>query len=204
VRSRLANAHACAEVLVVLAIDGTISGTVVDEQGAPVQGAAVGLRQGLGTVQAATDESGVYRFSNLPPDRYSVAVHLGRGPSLTSPFVVLGATGPSEPIQLEAGQHLELVPVVVRRLERIGVTGRATWADGRPAVGVRLAVLTAAADGSAVSVGATYPDAGGDFRIDLLESVRYFILPPGAASPPEGFDFVAGSGPVALTLPLAK
>ena len=201
----LPNAHACAEVTILLALDGAIAGTVIDDRGAPVQGVSVRLRfDGPAPNDSeivTSDESGSYRFSNLPPGRYAVGVNLGRGPTLVAPYTPSDAAGAAETILLESGQQQTLAPLVVRKLERISVTGTARWSDGRPAVGVRLAVMTTTADGLKVAVGATYPDAAGQFRIDLLESVRYFIVPPGAASAPEGFDFVAGSEPLAITLP---
>ncbi len=58
---------------------GTVSGSVVDESGGPVQGAVVSLWQGAGKLaETVTDAAGAYQFSDLLPGVYNLVVSKGR------------------------------------------------------------------------------------------------------------------------------
>src|SRR5262245_41127526 len=54
---------------------GTLTGTVLDERGLPVAGAAV-TAVGKSARTALTDKKGRYEFGALPPGPYQVRVHL--------------------------------------------------------------------------------------------------------------------------------
>ncbi len=53
-----------------------LQGTVKDPSGAVVPGAAVEVSANslVGTKTVSSDASGYYRFANLPPDKYTIAV----------------------------------------------------------------------------------------------------------------------------------
>lgn len=75
-------ATACLELDFVAPIDSSISGVVVDAAGAPLAGAFVRLQlldqrdfsRGAAGAGATTDAQGSYRFTDLPPGRYSIGV----------------------------------------------------------------------------------------------------------------------------------
>lgn len=60
---------------------GSIEGTVVDVNGAAVPGVTVTVSGAnlMGSQTATTTDNGSYRFSNLPPGRYTVAIEATRG-----------------------------------------------------------------------------------------------------------------------------
>lgn len=70
----------CAEVPIELAPDGTITGTVVDLNGKPIQDADVEVSPSdgpLGTGSAVTDRKGHYEIHGLPPGRFYVGLGIG-------------------------------------------------------------------------------------------------------------------------------
>ena len=72
----IAVAVACAGCYAQTVFSGNVQGVVTDPSGAAVEGAKVGLRNldtGV-TASAGTSPSGNYRFSSLPPGRYTVRV----------------------------------------------------------------------------------------------------------------------------------
>jgi hypothetical protein len=91
-----------------------IKGTVVDQTGLPVPGAAVKLTQtATGAVRAtATDTQGAYLLTNLPAGPYQLEVtKLGFADYLQTGITLQVATNPTIEVFLEVGQANDLVEV---------------------------------------------------------------------------------------------
>lgn len=72
---------------------GTISGTVTDRDGKPIQYGQVSI-QGIGSRGAQIDSAGRFRIANVPPGNHQVEV------------LSIGYIGKSVPVDLKAGEHV--------------------------------------------------------------------------------------------------
>src|SRR5687767_9227473 len=94
---------------------GTLSGTVVDEQGAAIPGAVVTATESAtgATRIAASSAEGVFRLAGLPAGRYTVDVNLDGFQPLKITDVPLAPAEirSLEKIQLKLGQLSESVTV---------------------------------------------------------------------------------------------
>lgn len=119
---RLAHAHACARLDVSYAVNGVISGSLVDSDGNAVPSTIVEIRLEVPLQKdqphygiTPTDALGRFEFRRLPAGRYVVGVNLQRGPGLQSPWAPARSDPPV--VELDEGELRVLAPIVVRRRE---------------------------------------------------------------------------------------
>lgn len=101
---------------------GNLTGTVVDAQGAVLPGASITLAGTDRTANAVSDESGRFRFLNLPPGLYSVTAALQGFTTVVR-----------ERVEVRVGQNVEL-PMELRIAsvtETVTVTGESPIVDVR-------------------------------------------------------------------------
>jgi len=97
------------------ALYGSITGTVTDQQGAPIPGATVtAANTGTGlNVNAVTDANGSYTFRNLPPGVYDLSASLEGFRALNQTGLRVSAGNPVRvDLKLEVGALAETVNVV--------------------------------------------------------------------------------------------
>jgi outer membrane receptor protein involved in Fe transport len=108
---------------------GSIEGTVVDQNGAAVPGITVtATRQGSTPSSATTDNTGVFRMSNLEPGKYTVTVEEAKGFAKfekTDVPVSLGATS-SLTVQLALAGATAVVDVTAGSGAALDVTQNTT------------------------------------------------------------------------------
>ncbi len=175
---RIVNAHACASVDVSFAVNGVISGSIVDQDGKPVPSTMVDLRLEVPLQKdqphygiTPTDALGRFEYSRLPAGRYVVGVNLRRGPARQHPW----APARSEPIDLDAGELRTLPPIVVRRLVQVRVRGLVRFADGRPAANQRVTVELPIDLGPPSFGGSSVTDGQGTFEVELFQDQAYIF-----------------------------
>lgn len=167
-------------------VEGTISGTVFDENGNPARGVKVDLidladatnQSPDGRLRYTTPE-GRYELQNIPPGKYLLGVNLIGAPSSQCPLVRTFYANPNSPIAgyVEVKQGDELKGYDIRLLpggaERT-IEGIVVWPNGKPAVraSVRLA------NGFEPHYGIGDPkgvDPEGRFVLKGMEGCRYWI-----------------------------
>jgi hypothetical protein len=91
---------------------GSISGDVIDTNGAVVPSASVKLTGPLGERTTTTNEQGHYVFDNLVPGNYTIRVEKGnfKAAEVTQITVLVNKTTPAN-VTLEAGQISEVVTI---------------------------------------------------------------------------------------------
>jgi protocatechuate 3,4-dioxygenase beta subunit len=127
---------------------GVVTGTVLGDDGRPVEGAYVNLRGDGERLSARTDAEGVWTCAHVPPGAYALRV------SASGRFVAEGAR-----VEVEAGKTAQAAAVRLARASTIA--GTVVDGDGRPAAGV---LVRAVADRSYAS---GRSDAQGAFTISL-------------------------------------
>src|SRR3974377_2306084 len=92
---------------------GGVQGTVKDPSGAVVPGAKVVITAPdlVGLKEATTDSAGYYRFTNLPPSRYTIAVTASGFATNKHEFVLEVGHLPTIDIALEVGKSETIVEV---------------------------------------------------------------------------------------------
>lgn len=181
----LPNPYACYTTVVDVAINGVVEGSVVDPGGNGVSGAVLNLRPAehpdqhqVGYSLAISDELGRYVFDGLPAGRYIVGVNLSTGPQPSSPFAVTYAadgSGRPEVIDLPVGGLHQLRPIVVSKLERVTMSGRVVWPDGRGAAGYDVIASPAGEKSYSLAAGSARTDAAGRFALQVFEGLTYRI-----------------------------
>jgi hypothetical protein len=81
---------------------GTVSGTVLSQESAPIRGALVVLARSVASATpayytATSDSNGAFQIANLPPGNYSVCTHAGNVPPSTTPMPLPSAGLPMPP-----------------------------------------------------------------------------------------------------------
>lgn len=101
---------------------GDLRGTVTDESGAILPGVTVTIRGRTipGAPTTVTNESGIYRFPNLPPGTYDITVELAGFGTQTQTGI---------PIQLGATAEIDVQMKVSTQSETITVTAQAPVVD---------------------------------------------------------------------------
>jgi arylsulfatase A-like enzyme len=158
-----------------------ISGRLVDEAGAPIPGASLGLDAATGDLVVRTGADGTFRFLNLPHGGYRIVARAGVS-TLLSPVGVSLPVGPT-------GAHLPgLVgrPESDPRTRRSGtaiVSGRLLTRDRVPLVDTRVFVRDIGDASSAVLEVGVRTDPTGRWFAENLPAGRYRI----EAEVPAGF-----------------
>jgi len=162
----------------------SVSGRVLDQDGAPVSAVTISLYRGSMRLEATTDDGGAFRFAELPPGLYRVFVersslpegllppwnqHVAREPE-HNPDGVFGTS-----FRLTAGSARE---VDLRVFAAGAVRGRLVASGGEPLLGALVSVRSP----SGVSRDAR-TDEGGRFEIAALHPGTYVTavrLEPGS------------------------
>jgi hypothetical protein len=148
---------------------GAISGTVLNEVGAPVRGASVELLQirysrgrrrltGVGQATNPTDDLGRYRIYAVDPGQYVVSATVGGALSADVPGYARafypGTANPSDAQFVSVGRSQELsrVDVALPRARTAKIAGQVVNAAGQPANPGSLSLIPSARPESIVSV----------------------------------------------------
>lgn len=122
---------------------GTISGSIVETNGKPIKDIGVDLipterkgdHQWTQIKREWTNKQGSYRFKDLNPGNYLLAVHKDEAPYGNHPFAKTFYPGVSN--ETEAGKivvrsmsHIYLHPLSLQRLKTITLKIKVSWADG--------------------------------------------------------------------------
>ncbi len=184
----------------------SLSGVVASRRGETLADVSVTLttrkdpleaRQGKGTRRARTDETGRYRFADLPPGTWTGAVSLyphfssafdlgdpievAHGESIVRDFVVPERPRVRGVIRTRDG------PVVGARLGP-GIQPHNLW-DGITGVGSRAALLKAEPPAAGISLwGATLSDPNGAFAFSAREPAQLWIVAEVPSGPTQSFD----------------
>lgn len=165
---------------------GLVVGQVNDaSSGRPVAGALVTLAlPGVAPLRALADGQGRYAFRQLPPGRFSITAE--------KPGFVDGAhgrvrpSGPTQPVELEAGERLTSADITMWRYSAI--TGTVIDDYGEPVVGAQVQVLsrTIVAGMPKLEAGPTdQTDDRGIYRIGTLPPGDYVVVLPAGRSGPQ-------------------
>ena len=120
---------------------GDIRGVVTDESGAVLPGVAVTLRgPGVpGAPTTTTNESGVYRFPNLPPGTYEISVELAGFSTQTQTGVPVQLGGTAElNVQMKLSTQSETItvvaetPVVDAATTEVATNYNREWVENAP------------------------------------------------------------------------
>jgi protocatechuate 3,4-dioxygenase beta subunit len=168
-----------------------ISGTVTDDAGEPVARLGVRLLRKLEISSylrfadsgvAATDDRGVYRFSDLSPGTYVVAARsrTGETRALTGGATVYypGTRVASQAVEIPVAQGEERWGVDLRLPPTIGarqLSGRITGAGSTTSLTVRLQPLDSREHAVGIDVRETKSGASGQFAFDSVPEGQYIV-----------------------------
>jgi hypothetical protein len=180
----------CAVVGVTLEANTSLSGKLIDENGAPAAKIRVDLvppdqisqRYQRNSLSAYTDEQGRFVFRSIPPANYLLGIRLSRVAEPTFVYPRTFHPGTSDPAQAAAiaisegqaleGYDLQLPP----KLDRRTIEGFIVWPDGKPAPDARLCFEEVEyAEGSSCNGGDTKVSADGHFSFTGFEGLRYLL-----------------------------
>lgn len=172
------------DVKVTMLAGGTVRGTVVDEDGAPVKGATVSI-EGAGWNSGPVSDDGGFEFEGVKPGRHRVVARTG---SWTSTMRAPNATDDDlagEPVEVEANQVTEVSLVVARRTGAI--SGMVVDEGGGPITDAFVSA-TRESDSAAAAAGSAMrssrwnwrnepelTDTDGRFEIEDLEEGLYTV-----------------------------
>jgi hypothetical protein len=164
----------------------TVAGTVVDSvTGAVVPGALLEAFMGA-TESTRADAAGKFLFTGIPAG--SVALN-ARKPGYFAPQEI----GLPAPLRTTVGPNSGDTPLVLKLTPEGIIYGRISEADGEPAEGMQVQILTYQVQGgkrTRMQLGGATTDDEGKFRVALLRAGRYFVL----AGPQRGIEAQDGAG----------
>jgi len=133
------------------------------DNGAPVSGASVILRNGSAILSQTTDQGGSFRFEPVDPGKYTLLAHADN----------FGPSGPS-PIEVVRGGCVELFP---RLVSSTVLSGRVMQMDGAPAVKLSVEVLRKNSAGRWYSSTQFWTQTGeeGQFKFTDLPTGDYLV-----------------------------
>ena len=164
----------------------TLSGTVVDTEGEPIAGFAIGLLQG--SLISVTDEKGTFTFTNIPAGPVQIAIPAQPSKENEEPVFNFEADDELVSIKIKgitlyqdmrppfsgitfgvkSGSHVEDITVTVR--PRMRIRAKVVFKDGKPLTNT--SVATRVEGGGGRSTGGATTDAEGYF-------VHYIDKDPG-------------------------
>ena len=155
----------------------TLSGTVLDTEGKPIAGFAIGLLQG--SLISKTDEEGVFTFNNIPAGPVQIAIPTQPSRENEEPIFNFEADNEIVSIKIKgitlyqemrppfggitfgvkSGSHIEDITVTVR--PRVRIRTKVVFKDGKPLTNASVATRVEGDGGR--SSGGTTTDAEGYF-----------------------------------------
>jgi protocatechuate 3,4-dioxygenase beta subunit len=211
------------DAAIVLPRAGSVSGTVFDEHGEPLQDAGVQLLRvrrspaGLSAIReqrmlARTDDRGRFKAMNVMPGDYvmsaSIPAHLIIGGVRTAYAPVFwpdtGALSAASPLQVRADEEIGGLVLTLRPVPVVRVSGVARNSTDTPFSGI--VRLTPARSADTAADGRTFtPDASGEFSFDDVPAGDY-VVQAVVSGGSQGTEYamrtltVAETGPDALLL----
>lgn len=175
---------------------GVITGRIVDEYGEPAPEIAVALqrnqfiqgrRQLVSTGrQATSNDIGEFRLFGISPGQYYLSATwrsqntgnaaAGEDRTAYAPTYFPGTANASEAqrITIGAGQQIDDVAIMLKRIKAVRVTGTATYSDGKPFAEAFVSVVQTIGFGySMTSAGRVRPD--GTFTLNGLTTGDYIL-----------------------------
>jgi uncharacterized surface anchored protein len=166
---------------------GSITGTVIDPQGAVIQGAKVEVTNELtkAPYTTKTDNTGFYRFSRLASGDYRVRFISQGFKTETKTVAVAPSTDTRLDVKLAVGEWMSSgpvvtvaeVPVIALDSEPLptvplvgGIAGKVVNRKGRAISGVRISVINAAGD-----ILETITDNDGIYHLSSLAAGSYSV-----------------------------
>ena len=120
---------------------GNLRGTVTDDTGAVLPGVTVTLRGRAvpGAPTSITNESGVFRFPNLPPGTYDITVELAGFATSTQTGIPVALGGTADiPVQMKVSTQQETItvtaeaPVVDSASSQVATNYSREWVENAP------------------------------------------------------------------------
>jgi protocatechuate 3,4-dioxygenase beta subunit len=165
-------------------LGGVLTGTVLSDDGAPVDRAIVTIlgSVGPGVRVSATNAAGEFSMGGLPAGSFAI---WAAKPGLVTTYYgsKRPGRGPAIPIALATGQR---ATVSLTMLRGASISGTVTDPSGRPLAQISMQVRPASLSGVAASATLTSTtDARGGYRVFGLAPGDYIVeaLPPVAANP---------------------
>jgi hypothetical protein len=174
------------EAQISAAATGSITGTVIDPQGAVISGAQIEAKNESTKAPYATktDNTGFYRLSGLTSRDYSVRFISQGFKTENKTVVVTSATDTRLDVKLAVGElwsgpvvSTPQVPVIVVESEPLptvaligGIAGKVVGRRGRAIAGVRITVTSTAGD-----ISETVTDNSGDYSLSNLPAGTYSV-----------------------------
>lgn len=145
---------------------GSMSGRVIDGNGAPIGGAQIHLLRKDGSVfgirtPERTNDQGLFRFINLPPTEFAVIV---------TPEIANGFSTVEEYLRvtLAPGENRSNVEIVYGEKGGLAIEGHVLDAEKRPVKGAEVTCYTRTLERA-------YSDSSGAFRVTGLEDKEYLV-----------------------------
>lgn len=170
------------------ASEPVVHGSLIDDEGKPVQGLEVELipadkkadNEWYGSQSAWSDRSGEYEFKNLPSGEYFVGVHHNEAPDGEHPFQTVyypgvSAQADAQKIYVGMGDRVSLQWMRLRRIKVVAIPISFQWQDGQ-----------AVERGNLLFNNLSYPHSApvGGFAPEIDKGEGAIILP-------EGFEYTA-------------
>jgi hypothetical protein len=171
--------YACGVASFWLEPDGQLSGRVLNPQGLPVNKAEIFISEAdkeryQGYFESAySDEDGRYRFKQVPPGRYVLAIRFDGMTGQQRPFPQTYVPGVGEKsqatvISLKEGQKIDAYDLQMPPLPlESEIEGQVLWSDGKPAADARVGY----SGGEPVLYGAAV-DKDGRFRFKAYNDLK--------------------------------
>ena len=210
-RPEILDGRGCSEVDFVVKPDGRIGGRVVASDGRPVSGLSIEVLRAAAASDSyfsrlqrvLTDNAGNFEFSRLATGKYVVGLTLSRnGPKGESNAIWLGGLTDSSPrpVSIEPEERAALGDLQLpASVGLASVEGVVTTADGKPAAGAKVYVLSSPNFG--IAAGPLAVDQNGRFSFAVIAGRSYRVSAELAGAPDarllrraESQPFVAAAG----------
>jgi hypothetical protein len=194
----------CAEENFAAIPDGHIIGRVEDAEGKPIREAKVVLisakaegyltmRDEISSDYIAKDAPGRFKFSQVPPGEYLLALNATSSPDAESPYPPTyypGVTDRALATVIKVGLGQKLKDYVLRlppKLAERTVQGFVLWADDTPAVDAEVRLVDHDHPGWTAN-GTTKTDALGRFSLTGYDGLTYWVMASAAKFPDAPFE----------------
>jgi hypothetical protein len=180
--------HACSESNFIAVERAQLTGSLLDDKGAPVVTTQVvmvrtGSSKNSDNIMAYTDERGIFTVQRLPPGDFVLGVNISEPPRegqhLSHPFPPTYFPGVPDRanariIHVESAQQLAGFELrLPARLKQRTILGRVTWPDGKPALGAYVELKDSEFADRNVDLGTAGPD--GAFVVTGVQGRLYSL-----------------------------